>query len=135
MKNKNPITEKRAFPRLKSYHLAKYRLVSQPSEQQPIVTSLKDIGGGGVCLFAKEKLPLEGVLQLYINFPHLSSPIPCLAKIVWIKDASEEGTFEVGLQFLDIEEVPRQTIIDHIETVNKHIVEEEMKKSRGGRNK
>jgi c-di-GMP-binding flagellar brake protein YcgR len=118
------IPEKRKYPRLKVYHLAKYRLFSEAKEgEPPIAASIRDIGGGGVCLRVEEQIPVASILQVYINFPHLPQSIPSLAKVVWVKKIGKSKRHELGIEFLEIEDIFRSAIIKRIESVNKKLNE------------
>lgn len=114
--------DRRKFPRLSAYHLAKYRLISNPQDQL-VMASIKDIGGGGICLRSEEKLPVSSVVQLYINFPQFSQPIPTLTKVVWIKKIGKSKRYDVGIQFLELEEILRQGIVKRIDYVCKRVKE------------
>jgi c-di-GMP-binding flagellar brake protein YcgR len=107
----------RKYSRLSVYHLAKFRLASQPKGEL-IVASIKDIGGGGGCLIAEDNLSKGETLQLYINFPRISTPVPCLAKVVWSKKVGKTSRYEIGLQFLEIEEILRQEMVNRIDQLS-----------------
>lgn len=109
------ISDKRKYPRLEMYFLAKYRLFSQPQSQQGIITSLKNISGGGVCLYTKEYLSPASLIHLYINFPHFSQTVISLAKVVWIKERKKIKQYEVGLEFVEVDEFLREEIIKSID--------------------
>lgn len=112
--------EKRKYPRLNAYHLVKYRLISSP-QAELVTASIKDISGGGFCLRTEEGLPVSTGIQLFINFPQFSQPIPSLAKVVWIKKLGKSKRYELGLQFLEIEEVLRQEITKRIDYVRRRV--------------
>lgn len=115
-------SERRKFVRFHTYHLAKYRpLLDSESKTATILSSLRDIGGGGVCLRAKEKLPLSSVVQLTINFPQLPEPIICKARVVWVKRLETINQYELGLQFLEISDAWRQEIMQRIDFTFKKI--------------
>lgn len=114
--------ERRKYIRLKAYHLAKYRCLSNP-EKPAVTASIKDIGGGGVCLRVEEQIPVSSILQIYINFPQMPQAIPCLAKVVWAKKLGKTNRYELGIQFLEIEDIFRQTIIKRIGSVHKRLNE------------
>ena len=112
--------DKRKYIRLKVYHLVKYRLLSEENKQTaPVVATIKDIGGGGVCLRTDEYLPVASLLELSINFPHSSTPISVLAKVAWIKSVRRTSRYEAGIQFVEISDPLRHSIEDHIKYVYK----------------
>jgi c-di-GMP-binding flagellar brake protein YcgR len=111
--------ERRNYLRLDAYHLAKYRLISK-SGQRPIIAAIKDIGGGGICLQTEEYLPISSVIQVYINFPKISQPIPTLAKIVWIRKMGKRNIYEAGVEFVDIEQIFRNAIVRSVEVAKQH---------------
>jgi c-di-GMP-binding flagellar brake protein YcgR len=108
--------ERRNYPRLQAYHLAKYRLI-QKSGERPIVAAIKDIGGGGICLQTEEYLPIASIIQVYINFPKFSQPIPTLAKVVWIRKPGRKKVYEAGVEFVDIEQIFRHAIVRSVDAV------------------
>jgi c-di-GMP-binding flagellar brake protein YcgR len=116
--NKLRENEQRKFARLKAYHLAKYRLVTE-DKKELVFASIKDISGGGACLKTGVDIPKGSFLQIYFNFPYLSSPIPCLAKVVWGKRVGKANHYELGLEFLEIEDVLRQGIVQRIDDVRR----------------
>jgi len=109
--------DKRSYFRLSAYHLAKYRLLSK-SDHSPAITGIKDIGGGGICLQAEEHLPVGSDVQVYINFPKISQPIPAMAKVVWTKPSRRKGSYEVGMEFVDIEHIYRDAIVKSVDDLH-----------------
>jgi len=122
------IKEKRIYSRLKVYHLAKYRVLSGNQKGEKLVVSIKDIGGGGICLLINEDLPISSVIQVYIQFPGIREPIPCLAKIAWKKYLRNLKRYKVGAQFIEIEDIARKEIIERVKDVNDVISEEDQEK-------
>ena len=106
--------DRRKFARLNAYHLAKYRLISE-DKNALILASIKDISGGGACLKTCMEITRGSVLQVYINFPQFSSPVPCLAKVAWVKKIGKTGCYELGLEFLEIEDFLRENITRRID--------------------
>ncbi|MCM8795808.1 MAG: PilZ domain-containing protein [Candidatus Omnitrophica bacterium] len=114
--------ERRRFIRIPAYHLAKYRLFSESSPQSKfILATLKDIGAGGVCLRTKEVLPVSSVIELKINFPSVNMPISILAKVIWMKKIARSGYYDVGTEFLQIEESTHNIINQHAKFLHKKL--------------
>ncbi|MDD5428454.1 MAG: PilZ domain-containing protein [Candidatus Omnitrophica bacterium] len=110
--------DKRKHPRINVYHLAKYCLPSG-SNQTTIITGIKNIGAGGICLQTEEPLPVGSVIQVYINFPKAPKPVPALAKVVWVNHSKKKNCFDVGMNFVDIEQAFSSSIIKSVDAVNK----------------
>jgi len=103
--------DKRAFVRLRAYHLAKYRISSSGAKEQvPVMANLKDISAGGARLVAEEYLSPSTLLELNINFPIFNEPLICLAKVMWIKQFRRSKRYEVGVQFQDLDGATRKAI-------------------------
>ena len=111
--------ERREFIRLQAYHLIKYRPFSPGKEQEmrPVLGAIKDIGGGGVCLRIEQPLPVASLIELKINFPHIATAIYALAKVIWTKELRKANLYEIGVQFVQIEDSLRQIIDDQIKSV------------------
>jgi c-di-GMP-binding flagellar brake protein YcgR len=110
--------DQREFIRLKVHHLVKYKLLSSPGEAPAVLATIKDIGAGGVCLRTEEHLPVSSLIALKINFPNVATFISALAKVVWVKQRKKSGLYEVGLQFIDIEEPMRKAIDEQVKDVS-----------------
>ena len=110
--------ERRNFERLNVYHLIKYRLVSDDSKKL-VLSSVKDISGGGVRLSAESDIPKGSIVQVYINAPQFSSSIPCLAKVAWSRKIGKSNKYELGFEFLEIEDLLRNDIIQRIHYVRR----------------
>jgi len=110
--------ERRKFIRLKAYHLAKYKPLP-PKEPHAVSTlaSIKDIGGGGICLRTKEHIPLSSIIELQIKFPAIDTPIFTVVKVVWVKQLKKYKLYEIGAQFIEIEESVRKFIDEQAKSV------------------
>ena len=111
--------DRRQFIRLSAYHCVKYRLLSaENAEKTPFVSStVRDIGGGGICLRTDEHLPRGSLIELKINFPHIITSIYAVAQVIWVKKRGKTRRYEVGLQFMEIEELMRKVIDTQIRGV------------------
>lgn len=113
--NKLKTKERRKSARLNAYHLVKYRLLD--GDGGATVASIRDISSGGACLVTEADIPKGSVIQLHINFPGFSSPVPCLAKAAWTRKISRPLRNEIGLQFLEIEDLLRKEISQRVDFV------------------
>lgn len=115
--------EKRAFPRLKAYHLVKYSIISSAKSKthSSVVASADDVSGGGLRLNVEENIPVSSVIQIYINFPDLRQTLPIVAKVVWTKQIGKTNRYQAGVQFLDEVQFPKDAIIKRIDQVYKKI--------------
>jgi c-di-GMP-binding flagellar brake protein YcgR len=117
--NKIHKADRRGSIRLYVYHLVKYRLTSWPASRGLVLAFIKDISAGGAQLFTGESLPIGDTIQLYVNFPHLNQPIPCLAKITRAQKVEKKNKFLYGLQFMEIDEFLCKKIARGAELINK----------------
>ena len=122
--------DKRKAPRLKAYHLIKYKLLSdEENRQEAAISNIKDIGEGGVSFKIDEPVVIGNMMELKVQFPPLSAPISTLAKVVWVKKLprlnkyDKSDKYEIGVQFLSIEDNMRKTIAEKIDSTWKKIEE------------
>ena len=118
-----PKKNRREFIRLQAYHCVKYRLLSTVDTQaHPFTTAtVKDISGGGVCLRTEELLPESSSIELKINFPHISTYLSVVAKVVWIKQRDRIRRYDIGMRFMDIDEILRKIIDGQVKMVYRRI--------------
>jgi len=119
---------RRQFIRLKAYHLVKYRPISEDKkEADRIIASIRDIGAGGICFVTDDYLPNASLIEIKINFPHLNDPVFALAKVVWVKQIKKSRRYEIGAQFIEIDESVRRFIDEQVKFVESHMHNKEEK--------
>lgn len=110
--------DRRKAERLKAYHLVKCKVITGSLGPNYVVTAnIRDIGAGGTCITCEDLLSISDILELKINFPALHTPISTLAKVVWIKQFKNVKKYEVGAQFIEIEEAVRRAIEEQVRFV------------------
>ncbi|MCX5710256.1 MAG: PilZ domain-containing protein, partial [Candidatus Omnitrophica bacterium] len=119
---KKEVQDRRKFPRLFAYHLAKYNLSAPIKSDKLIMASISDISAGGARLRLSQNLPVSSLIQLFINFPQLPQPLISIAKVVWSRKLKKAGIYESGLQFVDIEDSGKQKISARVEAIKKLIL-------------
>lgn len=87
----------------------------------PIFATISDISGGGVCIRTQECLPVSSLIELKINFPHIATSIFALAKVIWVRQRGRGRRYEVGMQFVEIEESIRKIIDEQVAQVYKRL--------------
>ncbi len=109
---------RRKYIRLRAYHLAKYRAVSDDNKGGAFtVASIRDIGAGGVCILTEDHIPLGTLLELNINFPAITTSVFALAKVVWVKEIRKIKRYEIGAQFVQINDSMRVLIDGQVQRV------------------
>jgi len=93
--------EQRRYIRLKTHHLLKYRIIRDETE---IISFSRNISAGGVLFFIRQDLPLNCVIDLKINFPFYPEPVTVIAKIVRKDYSKVKGGYEMGAEFINIED-------------------------------
>ena len=111
--------ERREFPRTALELIVRYKVLSS---QEQVDAKTKNIGGGGVCLVTREKMPLGAYLAMDMKFPGSKKPILAGGRVIWSNESrlgpSPAGhqRFDNGIEFVQIEDVDRQRIIEHVKT-------------------
>jgi len=98
--------ERRRFPRVKVQCLLQYVLEGSGKK----VSYVKDISAGGVLFHSKEDIPENTLLDLEISLPKTESSLKMQAKIIRTKPLKGMEGFEIGAEFINIDENIRHLI-------------------------
>jgi len=101
------ISEKRVFIRLKSHHLVKYKIID---DSEKVLSFARNISAGGILFYSEKKLPLNSTVEIKINIPPKPTPLHVVGKVVRVHPLKRIGGYEVGLEFVHIEEEDRNLI-------------------------
>ena len=113
-------TEKRKFIRLSAHHLLKYKILDKASE----MSFARNISAGGVLFYSKEDLPVDSMIEMEINFPHYPHPVKVVSKVIRTKPMKKMGGFEIGAEFVNVEEDARDFINKKIVSVQEEVEKE-----------
>lgn len=109
--------ERRRFVRLDTRLDVTYTVLPSGSPQQ---TVLKNLGGGGICLFADRVLKPGTCLQVAMKLPGREPPVNFTAEVVWsepyevIGRTERRKAVEVGVRFLEIAPQDQEAILQHV---------------------
>jgi len=90
-------------------------------ERKEKLSLTRNIGGGGICLIAYEKLEKSQVLDLNIYLAESKTPIKALGRVSWVNefivgDPTKGIRYDVGIEFVEIKE-------EDLAQVNKYVFE------------
>ncbi|MCM8801188.1 MAG: PilZ domain-containing protein [Candidatus Omnitrophica bacterium] len=108
--------EKRRFRRLTTSIKIEYKLFDDKTAPF-LVTSTKDISGGGLCLRVFDQFEAGSILLFKFILPGLPRFIFTKGRIVWIKELSRLGkgkVFELGVEFIEIKEEDKKRIEEYV---------------------
>jgi len=98
--------ERREDLRLKGHCLLKYKTLGS----KDILCFARNISCSGVLFHVEENVELGTELDMQINFPPHPEPIKVKAKVVRVKPLKKVGGFDVGVEFIEIDEKDRDVI-------------------------
>ncbi|PIQ88804.1 MAG: hypothetical protein COV72_05865 [Candidatus Omnitrophica bacterium CG11_big_fil_rev_8_21_14_0_20_42_13] len=106
--------ERRKFPRHYAV-VADYKLANSEAVK---ASQVKNISAGGICLIVYEDIEIGSQVELKIYLPGSSLPILAWAKTLWKNEFKVESEtrkrFDIGFEFLKIEELDRQKIAQYV---------------------
>lgn len=111
--------ERRKFVRLQSRLKAKCWVLGT---EEPLSSTSRNIGGGGISLFTKRRLAPGTVLGIEVYFPSRLAPVRFTGEVIWSGELITAGeqdalnTYETGVRFLDITPEDRAYILKYAET-------------------
>jgi c-di-GMP-binding flagellar brake protein YcgR len=97
--------ERRKFVRLQSRLKAKCWVLGT---EDPLSSLSRNIGGGGISLFTKRRLPPGTILGIEVYFSDRLAPVRFTGEVIWSGELITSGaqdalnTYETGVRFLDI---------------------------------
>ncbi len=115
--------ERRQFVRLDTRLEVSYTQLPSGTPRQ---STTKDIGGGGICLFAEEVLPAGTRLQVSAKLPDRERPVHFTGEVVWseayevIGKTQRRRAVEIGVRFVEIAPQDRDAIMQHVILSLKH---------------
>lgn len=128
------VEDRRKYLRLRVYHLVKYRVISdKPSHSAFSLSSIRDIGAGGVCLITEKQLPVSTKLELEINFPDIGGSILTSGRVVWMKQVAKTSRYMLGIEFTGIDEVLRKRIDANVRFVYQKLKVKDLQVSKTAR--
>jgi len=104
--------ERRGFARLYVGVEAVYK--SNEGSQPENKVLVQDISVSGVRFISNEIIREGAVLNFTLNIPTISMPITATGKVVWQKKFSE-SFYDTGIEFCDLSDQLRQTLLAYIE--------------------
>jgi len=107
--------EKRKYVRLKAHHLLKYKVLGQDAE----LSFAKNISAGGVLFHSREEISLGSTVEMEILFPSYPRPIKVVAKVVWKKPVKKMEGFDLGAEFINVDEEAKKFINNKILAIDK----------------
>jgi hypothetical protein len=108
------IQEKRQYKRIKKTFIARFRLISDGtsisgSKNWEMVTT-QNLGADGVLFNYNKEMQIGSIIDMFINFPHIKTPINCTGRILRIDRGSLSPLVKVAANFIDISEDDKQEI-------------------------
>ena len=111
--------ERRKFVRLDTRLEISYTPTSLPADKAKRAVT-KDIGGGGICLFAERPVPPGTRLQVAMQLPGREESVNFTAEVVWceqyevIGKEEHQRAVELGVRFLEIAPQDRDAVMQHV---------------------
>lgn len=83
---------------------------------QNVITSLKNIAGGGILFKIGYHLPINTLLSAELGLPIIDRKIDVSLEVVRLQKIKGTNKYLVGAKFREIKEEDRKTIIDIVES-------------------
>ena len=109
--------ERRQFVRLDTRLEVQYSVLPTEAPQTAVT---KDVGGGGICIFADKELPPGTRLQLAMKLPGREKPVNFTAEVIWseayevIGHSQRQRAVEVGVRFVEVSPQDHEAVMQHV---------------------
>ncbi len=111
---REPLAERRQFPRLKYTSPIQYRDVFKPRVLFFGCVS-KDLSAGGLRVTASRALPKEARLVVLLSLPDSLRQVRAISRVIWQSQLPRGTAYEYGLQFIEITAEDQNAIADYVE--------------------
>lgn len=111
--------ERRRYVRKSMNLKVQFRFMERDLVSNPQTDSLEDLGAGGLAMVTKQSLRQGQLLMISLQLPsgdeHYhevlsgASRVSILSRVAWVKP-NQDGSYTVGVQFLDLEPGERQLL-------------------------
>jgi len=118
-------SERRIYNRLNSSVSLHYKVFKSRDEllkRMPAaekITSTENISAGGLLFSSSELLAVSSFLELNVELPDNEGAIDCLARIVRVEEAHQQGIYNIAVCFLDITSAQRSRLERYVESGGK----------------
>jgi hypothetical protein len=115
--------ELRKAERLNEEHEITINIVSEDenlSQEKFRYKFSKDISESGIKIQGNIPLPIDTLLQIDLTLKSLRQKITALGKVKWVEFNTEDGSFEVGVEFVDTSSEAIQQIEEYILSKQKY---------------
>ena len=103
--------ERRKYVRFPIITNAKYKLL--PTPEVECRCKSRNVGGDGINIYTKEKLPVGKKIKLLFSLPDGTKEISAEGRIIWAKKI--KGKVQNGIKFTKINKYAREKIIRYIQ--------------------
>ena len=111
--------ERRKFIRLSAPIGISYRPMKKGRSGKPIVSFVRNIGGGGVRFVVRDSFLAGDLLEMKIEIPNVTDAIRAVGEVVWYlesPDKKREGG-EVGVKFREIDPKDLHRVLEYVHAV------------------
>ena len=111
---REPLAERRQFPRLKYTSPIQYRDVFKP-QKLFFGCIARDLSAGGVRVTASKAIPHDARLVVLLSLPDSLRQVRAISRVVWQSQLPRGTAYEYGLQFIEITAEDRSAIAHYVE--------------------
>jgi len=102
-------SEKRKFPRFRSYNVI--RVVGPRGREIQQDSAVVNISEGGLLFYSVEDVEPESIIKVHIEIPEFNCSITVGARVMWVQKAMEQpNCYFVGTKFIDLRDADRELI-------------------------
>lgn len=109
--------ERRKYKRKDLYCLIRYVPPREDGRNDVVISSIRNIGGGGVLFKSSEYMPMGTSLSIAINLFPMGKVINASAKVVRCEKNKKSGQYLIGVEFVKISDEDRSAIIGFTENI------------------
>ncbi|MGD9015294.1 MAG: PilZ domain-containing protein [Candidatus Omnitrophota bacterium] len=106
--------ERRRFVRITESLKLSYEVMSQAMVRDSLT---KDIGQGGIRFLSQEFIPKNSLLKIRLIIEKIPFSFETYAKVVWVRQESRRGRYEIGVEFTNISTDAAKQLIAYLTNI------------------
>ena len=108
------VQERRRFVRITENLQISYEVMSKRMVRDSLT---KDVSQAGIRFLTQEFIAKDSLLKIRLILEKIPFSFETLARVVWVREVSRSGRYEIGVEFTNISAEAAKQLIDYLTNI------------------